>query len=471
MTPQRRVPMPRTPSDLHYLPLLEAASLIRRRRLSPVELTSAVLGRIEALDSRLHAFITVCREQALKAARAAEKEIARGEWRGLLHGIPVGVKDTHYTKGILTTAGSPVLADFIPSFDATVVARMKQAGAILIGKTNLPEFSFGGNTPARNPWDLSRPPGGSSGGAAIALATGMLTAATGGDTSGSIRFPATLCGVVGMKPTFGRVSRYGVVPISWSLDHVGPMTRTVADNAALLKVLAGGDPQDPFSSDEPVPDYLKLLKQPIAGMRIGVPPDAVLEDWHPDVLRAYEEVLRVLKKLGGRIRQAELPPTLPAMDECQRVVRIAEAASYHESHLASRADRYAPDTSDINVRCPRRDVEVGHLLTATQYLRAQRVTRRFIQEMTEFFSRIDLFVTPERPAPAGEKIQVKQEFARMFNCSGFPALALPAGFSQSPPGLPVGVQIAAGPFEEARIYAAAVAYERETGWSRIHPNL
>src|SRR6266542_6058926 len=241
------------PGDLPYLSLTEAAALIKSRRLSPVELTQTILDRIAKIDTRIGAFITVTREEALRAAREAEQEIARGKYRGALHGIPFGVKDTHYTRGIKTTVNTPVLLDFVPDFDATVVARLKAAGGVLVGKMKLPEFSFGsagegGAFPdAKNPWDLSRTPGGSSSGSAAALAAGLVTVAIGGDTSGSIRNPATFCGVVGMKPTYGRVSRHGIVAISWSLDHVGPMTRTVADNATLLNVIAGHDAADDTS--------------------------------------------------------------------------------------------------------------------------------------------------------------------------------------------------------------------------------
>ena len=458
-------------SDLHYLSISEASVLIRRRQISPVDLVSAALRRIDAVEIRVHAFITVTRNEAMKAARAAEREISRGKYRGPLHGIPVGVKDTHYTRGIRTTAGSAVLGDFVPEFDATVVTRLKDAGAILIGKTNLPEFSFGSATPASNPWDLSRTPGGSSGGSAIGLATGMLAGATGGDTSGSIRFPATYCGVVGLKPTFGRVSRYGVVPISWSLDHVGPMTRTVRDNAILLGVLSGYDPQDASSSEEPVPDYTRSLRRAVRGMKIGIPRGQMLQGYHPDVLRAFEDALRHFKKMGARVSEVAMPATLDIMDECQRVIRIAEAASYHERFLASRADRYGSDTTDPDARSPRRDVEAGCLITAIQYLRAQRVSRIFLRQMLELFQTLDVFITPGRPAPAGEKGHVRQEFARMFNCCGFPAMAVPAGFSNSPPGLPVGLQIAAGPFDEEKIYTVAYAYERETEWFRTRPSI
>lgn len=465
-------PAPRTvaapdKSFLHYLSIVEAGELIRTRRLSPVELTEAVLRRIDSVEPKLHAFITVTRDTAMEAARQAEKEIAAGKYRGPLHGIPFGVKDTHYTKGIKTTAGSRVLDDFLPPFDATVVARLKQAGAVLMGKTNLPEFSMGGATPSSNPWDVSRTPGGSSGGSAVALAAGMLIAATGGDTSNSIRHPATLCNVVGMKATYGRVSRNGIVAISWSLDHVGPMTRTVEDNAVMLNLLAGQDPLDESSSDAPVPDYTRTLRGGVRGLRVAIPRDMFIDDFHPDCRKAFRDAIEVFSGMGARILQVDMPPTLEAMDEGQRIIRIAEAASYHEPLLAKRADRYGADTA-AGFR-PRRDVEAGHLVTATQYLRALRLRKLFIRQMNDLFKTFDVFVTPGRPAPAGEQARVRQDFARMFDTSGFPCMAVPAGFSTNPPGLPVGLQIAAGPFEEPMIYRAAYAYEEATHWDRKRP--
>src|SRR6058998_3362757 len=302
-------------ADLSYLSLTDAAALIKSRHLSPVELTQALLDRIDRLDNAVGAFITVTRDEALGAARAAERAIARGQYRGPLHGIPFGVKDTHYTKGIRTTANTPVLHDFVPDFDATVVARLKSAGGVLLGKMKLPEFSFGsagegGAFPdAKNPWNLSRTPGGSSSGSAAALAAGLLTVATGGDTSGSIRNPATFCGVVGMKPTYGRVSRHGIVVISWSLDHVGPMSRTVADNATLLNAIAGRDPADDTSSDLPVPDYTRALGRGVRGLRIGVPKPAQFDGYHADVMRAFEESLAVFRRLGASVFDVDLPAT------------------------------------------------------------------------------------------------------------------------------------------------------------------
>lgn len=455
---------PSNRAELPYLTVAEAAALIRSRRLSPVDLVQAVVERIDRLDPKVHAFITVTREKALSVARAAEQEIAAGKYRGPLLGIPFGVKDTHYTKGIRTTANTPVLEDFVPDFDATVVTRLERAGAVLVGKLNLPEFSFGGASTggafpgANNPWDLSRTPGGSSSGSGAALAAGFVLAATGGDTSGSIRNPATLCGVVGMKPTYGRVSRHGIVAISWSLDHVGPMTRTVVDNAIVLNVLAGHDPLDESSAQLPVPDYTRALTRGVRGMRVGVPKAAMFDGYHADVLRAFDEALATFRKLGARVVEVEMPPTIDAIDDVQSIVRIAEASSYHEPFLSERAERYG----QTNVR---RDVESGTLITAVQYLRAQKVRARFVKELTALFRTFDVFLTPGMPAPAGEPMEnVRQSFRRMFNACGFPALVLPNGFSTSPTGLPIGLQIAAKPFDEETIYAAAAAFEEATEW-------
>jgi aspartyl-tRNA(Asn)/glutamyl-tRNA(Gln) amidotransferase subunit A len=457
-------------ADLFYLSLTEAAALIKSRRLSPVELTRAILDRIDRVDGKVGAFITVTGDEALRAARDAEQAIGRRTYRGPLHGIPFAVKDTHYTKGIRTTANTPVLADFIPDFDATVVTRLKQAGGVLIGKTKLPEFSFGsagegGAFPdAKNPWNLSRTPGGSSSGSAAALAAGLVTGATGGDTSGSIRNPATFCGVVGMKPTYGRVSRRGIVAISWSLDHVGPMTRTVEDNAMLLNIIAGHDAGDDTSSLLPVPDYTRALGRGVRGMRAGIPTPPQFDGYHPDVMRAFHAALDIFRKLGARVFEVDLPATASVIDDAQAIVRIAEAASYHEPFLATSPDRYGPTTV-------RRDVEAGSLMTAVQYLRAQKVRAIFTREMAETFARLDVFLTPGMPAPAGERVDVGQPFRRMFNACGFPALVLPMGFSTSPPGLPLGLQIAAKPFDEEAIYAAAQAFESATEWHSKRPVL
>jgi aspartyl-tRNA(Asn)/glutamyl-tRNA(Gln) amidotransferase subunit A len=472
--PQRRASIAgRVPdaADLPYLTVTEAAGLIRSRRLSSVALTQALLERIDRLEPRVHAYLTVARDEALAAARAADQEIGAGKYRGAFHGIPFAVKDTHYTKGIRTTANTPVLSDFVPDFDATVVARLKQAGAVLMGKLSLPEFSFGGSPvgggefpDSANPWDVSRTPGGSSSGSGAALAAGLVIAATGGDTSGSIRNPAALCGVVGMKPTYGRVSRHGIVTISWSLDHVGPMTRSVADNALMLNIIAGHDPEDDSSAAVPVPDYVRALSRGVRGMRMGIPRPRLIADYHPDCLRAFDEALAVFRKFGATTLEVDMPPTLEAIDDVQTIVRIAEAASYHEPFLAAKPERYGK----TNVR---RDVEAGSLITAMQYLRAQKVRAKFVKEFAALFNTFDLFLTPGFPAPAGEPSEARQPFRRVFNVCGFPALSQPAGFSTTPPGLPLALQISAKPWAEETIYAAAAAFESATSWHLQRPRL
>jgi aspartyl-tRNA(Asn)/glutamyl-tRNA(Gln) amidotransferase subunit A len=451
-------------SELHYLTIRDAAARIRSKRLSPVELTQAILNRIEQIEPKVHAFITVTRQEAIDAARVAEREIAGGRYRGPLHGIPFAVKDTHYTKGIKTTCASPVLADFIPSFDATVVTRLKNAGGILIGKTNLPEFSsgsFGNGT--NNPWNLAKPPGGSSGGNAAGLAAGMFAAASGGDTGGSIRGPAALCGVVGLKPTYGRVSGYGIMKLSWSVDHVGPMTRTVEDNAFMLSIVAGYDAEDWATAEVPVPDYTRALRRGVRGMRVGIPKRSLIEGFHQDELKAFENAVNVYQKLGARVAEADLPSTLPLMADAHNIIRICEAASYHEPFLAARPELYGP----TNVR---RDVEAGALITAGQYLRAQKMRKVFVKQLLTIFSGFDVFITPES-APAGEQSMAKLNPHSPFNDSGFPGMAVPAGFSTEPPGLPLSIQIVGKPFDEEMVYAAGYAYESETRWYEKRPML
>ena len=452
--------------DLPNLTIAAAAEHIRKKQLSPVELGQAVLARIDALNPKLGAFITVVSEQAMEASRAAEKEIQQGKYRGPLHGIPVAVKDTHYTKGIRTTAASNILKDFVPDFDCTNVVRLKNAGAILVGKTNLPEFSFGGNTPGtHNPWDLSRTAGGSSGGSGCGLAASLILGATGGDTSGSIRNPASTNGCVGFMPTFGRVSRYGVVPISWTLDHLGPMARTVEDTALLLQVLAGYDPKDGFSAQGPVPDYSAQLRKGIRGLRVGYLAQSEIKGFHPDTTKAYYDSVKVFEGQGARVQELTFPPRMRATGGSHGLIRIAEAATYHRQFLRTVADQYK---TDQQVRVT---VEAGSLLTASQYMRCQRARRLFIQDMYKVFEPLDVLLTPTMPAPAGVEVQVEETYRNWWDLCGFPALSLPCGFSTNPANLPIGLQIAARPFQEPVVLTAAQAYESATDWHKRHPPL
>jgi aspartyl-tRNA(Asn)/glutamyl-tRNA(Gln) amidotransferase subunit A len=450
--------------DLHYLTIRDASARIRSRRLSPVELTQATLARIDAVEPKVRAFITLTRESALETARAAEREIMAGRYRGPLHGIPIAVKDTHYTKGVRTTCASPVHENFVPPFDATIVTRLKNAGAILMGKTNLPEFSSGSSgNGTNNPWNLGRPTGGSSAGNAAGLAAGMFFGASGGDTGASIRGPAALCGVVGLKPTYGRVSGYGVMKLSWSVDHNGPMTRTVEDNALLLNVIAGYDPEDWATADVAVPDYTRALRRGVRGMRIGIPKRALIAGFHPDELKAFDDALDVFRKLGARVIEVDLPETIRVMGDAHNIIRICEAASYHEPFLATKAELYGAS----NVR---RDVEAGALITAGQYLRAQKMRKVFVRQMLALFEGFDLMMTPET-VPAGEPSKGPLNPHSPFNDTGFPGMAVPAGFSTSPQGLPLSIQIVGKPFDEETVYAAGHAYESETRWHERRPAL
>lgn len=462
-------------SELPALTIAEAAKRLESRQLSPVELTRAVLERIDRLNPRVGAFITVAADQAMDAARAAEREIQQGRYRGPLHGIPLGVKDTYYTKGILTTAASPVLKDFVPEFDAAIVERMKAGGAIVVGKLNLPEFSFGGYTPGcNNPWDLTRNAGGSSGGPAAALAASMLPGAAGGDTSGSIRNPASTCGVVGLKPTSGIVSRFGVIPISWTLDHLGPMSRTVEDNAILLKAISGYDPRDRHSVRAPVRDYPRLLRRSVRGLHLGVIAPAEIDRFHPDTKAAFASAVDVLKGLGADIREVTFPPRMKAAGAAHGIIRISEAAAYHRQYLRSdAAERYISDVGRTGpqVSRVRTTVEAGSLLTAAHYLQAQRARALFIEDMTAAYAPLDAVLSPTMPSPAGVASSAPETFRSWWNLSGFPAISVPCGFSTDPPGLPIGLQISAAPFQDALVLAIAHAYEQATDWHRRRPAL
>jgi aspartyl-tRNA(Asn)/glutamyl-tRNA(Gln) amidotransferase subunit A len=476
-TPRQRPPEAATSAaalDLSTLTIVDAARQISKRRLSPVELTKAVLARVEALNPKVGAFITVAAEQALTAARNAEREIQKGAYRGPLHGIPVGVKDTYYTKGIRTTAATPVLENFVPDFDAAIVERMTNAGGILIGKLNLPEWSFGGFTPGcNNPWDLTRNSGGSSGGAGAALAASLVLGAAGGDTSGSIRNPASTCGVVGLKPTFGLVSRYGVVPISWSLDHLGPMAKTVEDTAILLAIIAGHDARDRFSARVQMPDYRRLGAS-VRGMRLGVIAAAEIEQFHPETKRAFFDAVKVLQGLGAQIGEVTFPPRMKVAAGCQRIIRICEAAAYHRQYLTTdAADKYISDAgrSGPGVSRVRTSVEGGSLVTAAQYLMAQRARALFIDDMYKVFEPLDALLTPTMPSPGLVAADPPETFRSWWNVCGFPAISLPCGFSKDPADLPIGLQISAQPFQDARVLAIAHAYESATDWHKRRPKL
>jgi aspartyl-tRNA(Asn)/glutamyl-tRNA(Gln) amidotransferase subunit A len=457
--------------ELAYASIREIGALFRRRKLSPVELAQSQLARVARLDPELRAFVTLTAERAMADARAAEAALLGGDDRPLL-GIPVGHKDIFATAGIRTTAGSDLLADWIPSLDATAVWKWHEAGTVLLGKLITHEFAFGIQLPghrfppARNPWNREYIPGGSSSGSGAALAAGLVYGATGSDTSGSIRGPAAFCGVVGLKPTFGRVSRAGVIPLSWSLDHAGTLARTVEDCALLLHAMAGHDEADPTSSRQPVPDYAAGLPAGIRGLRIGVPRNYFFEGATDETVAAFEAALQVLRELGADVKDI----TLPALAGTHAVLLIlmAEAFAYHESDIRTRPDRYG----DVL----RERIQAGGLITAAEYLQAQRVRARIARELTEALRDFDLLATPTMPKPA-PTLQVAQDpnagFPRNnmapFNLAGLPSLAVPCGFTAN--GLPLSLQLSGRAFDEATVLRAGAAYERATAWHRRRPAL
>ncbi|MFQ6078126.1 MAG: amidase [Thermodesulfobacteriota bacterium] len=466
--------------DLESFTIHGLSELVRKREISPVEIIRATLRRIERYDGELKAYITVSSEEALESAKRAEASIARGGYIGPLHGIPIGLKDIIFTKGIRTTCGSKILADFFPREDATVVTRLKKAGAIIVGKLNCHEFAYGATsvnphygTP-ENPWNARCIPGGSSGGSAVAVASSLCLGALGTDTGGSIRIPSSLCGIVGLKPTYGRVSTYGVYPLSWSLDHVGPMTKTVKDAAILLQLLAGHDPRDANSNSRPVPDYLSI-REDVRGLRAGVPSDFYFENCDPEVRECVMKALEALREAGVLIGEVAIPH-LKHATTAGLVILLAEAASQHENYLkGGQSEGYGKDVRGL--------LKSGTFVTATQYIKAQRVRSVIRKEFLKAFELVDVLITPGLPVVAphmeqnsvtlsGKKETVRSALTRLmrpYNLTGVPAIVLPCGFSKS--GLPVALQIAGRPFEEASILAVAQAYEKQSSWHERRPSI
>lgn len=461
-------------SELCYLTVTQASALLADRQLSPVELVRAYLDRIDALDSTLHAYVTLLPERALAQAREVEADMLRGNYRGPLHGIPIGLKDLYDTAGILTTAMSRVTPDRVPTEDATTVAKLNDAGAILLGKLAMHEFALGGPDtsslfpPARNPWNLNHIPGGSSSGSGAAVAAGLCMGALGSDTGGSIRGPASMCSIVGIKPTYGRVSNFGVVPLSWSQDHCGPMTRTVEDNALMLQALAGHDPKDPTTSPAPVANYTANLKDGIKGMTVGVPCRYFFESGphvEPETLAAIERGLEVMAELGAVVRDVDIPHVEQSRFANQAIM-MGEAFAYHEQNLKTRRQDYG--------NMVRNRFLLGGLLTISDYIQAQRVRRLIKREMAEALKEVDVLITPTSPKPAaafegytGSATLSGPSFTGPFNASGLPAISVPGGFSSQ--GLPIGLQIAGKPFDEATVLRVAYSYEQASRWFETRP--
>ena len=455
--------------EAHYAGIRELGQRFRRKDLSPVEYTNTVLQRIERLDPSLNAFVTVTADRALAEAKAAEAAIARGDARPLL-GIPVGYKDIYCTRGVRTTGGSALLDTWVPDVDATCVTRWQDAGCVMLGKLITHEFAWGIQTPdhrfppAKNPWKPGHIPGGSSSGSGAALASGMCVGATGSDTGGSIRGPASFCGIVGLKPTYGRCSRAGVLTLSWTLDHTGPMARTVEDCAYLLQPLAGHDPLDPASSRAPVPDYVAALGQPMRGVRIGVVRDYFLDGATGEVVGAFDESLTTLRSLGATVRDVTIPHIWDAPSFM--VIMASEAFAYHERDLRERPEKYG----DLL----RERLMSGGLYTGAEYVQAMRLRERLRQSMLDVLQTVDLLATPTSPKPAptftamyDTTIGFPRSNTPPFNLTGLPTLALPNGFSSD--GLPISLQLTGRPFDEATVLRVGHAYERATDWHTRRP--
>jgi aspartyl-tRNA(Asn)/glutamyl-tRNA(Gln) amidotransferase subunit A len=462
-------------SELWRQPIETLAPAIRSGKVSPVALAEACLDRIEQVDGRLDSFIHVS-AHALEAARTAERAIKQGHWRGPLHGIPIGVKDNYLTQDMPTTVGTRAAGLNYPMRDSAAAARLRAAGAVLIGKTRTHEFAWGNVTPpVRNPWDLTRVPSGSSGGSGAAVAAGLCVAGLGSDTGGSIRMPAAACGTVGLKATFGRVSRDGVVPHSWSLDHAGPLTRTVADTAHMMQVLAGYDAADPACQDQPVPDYTQALERPVKGLTLGVCRNHFFDNLQEDVGVAVEQAIDDLARAGATVRDLRIPLLEHGLGAIF-AIELSSSTAYHDQSLrAGRVADYQPDVRTL--------VEMGRLVTGPDYLKAEQYRTALMDAYREVFESVDVVIGPTTPITAWKRgewtVQVhgKPEsvlaaswrFTYPYNLTGLPAISVPCGFDRD--GLPIGLQLAARPFDEMTVLRVAHAYERSHEWKERWPNL
>jgi aspartyl-tRNA(Asn)/glutamyl-tRNA(Gln) amidotransferase subunit A len=456
-------------------PISELAPALRSGALSSVELVENALARIAALDHKIESFVSIA-EDARGQAAAADAQIRGGGWRGPLHGVPVAVKDNYLARDMPTRAGTEAPGVGFPMQDSAVVAKLRAAGAVIIGKTRMHEFAWGNVTPpSKNPWDLMRVPGGSSGGSGAAVAAGIVPVAMGSDTGGSIRIPASLCGTVGLKPTFGRVSRAGIVPHSWSLDHAGPLSYTVADSAHVLSVISGYDPADPGSARQNLPDFASALGQPIAGLRVGICKNHFFGRNQTDVDAAIEAAIKFYRDAGATITEFELPILAYGLGAIF-AIELSSSTAYHSRNLASGA--VAGFTEDVRLL-----VEMGRLVTGPDYLKAEQLRRVLMDDLARIFADVDVILGPTSPLtawPIGEwTVRVGAEDESVlaaswrltypWNLAGLPAISLPCGFDAG--GLPIGLQLAARPFDELTVIRAADAYERAHDWKEMRPTL
>ena len=421
----------------YELTVSQASQQIKEKKLSPVDLAQSLLERIDATESDLKAWVTIDKEEVLTTAKQLEEEASQGKSRGLLHGVPVGLKDIFYTAGMKTAAGSKVYADFVPDFDATSVAKIKEAGGIILGKAVTTEFATSDPSPTFNPWNPEHTPGGSSSGSSVAVATKTVGAALGSQTGGSTCRPAAYNGIVGLKATYGRISRYGVVPVSWSLDHVGILARTVEDAALMLQVISGEDENDPGSASEPVPDFLKQMSDHNRAPRIGIVSDYYAEKSTPEVWSNTQDAIKQLKDAGAEVAELNLPDSFNTAHSAHWIARIAECAAFHEQFHADRAEDYGPRI--------RSGMEMGMLVPATKYLQAQRLRRQFRQDMVQLVQQVDVVLTPTMPSPAPKDRNTTGDasFQVPWTTSGLPTVTIPSGLSDN--GMPLACLLYTSP--------------------------
>lgn len=452
----------------YELSFSEASQKIQNRELSPVELTESSLRRIKEVEPQINAFATITEDLALKQAAQAEQEIAAGNWRGPLHGIPLGVKDLYDTAGVPTTSSSRVRADYVPDADSVSVQKLAEAGMVMVGKTHTHEFAFGATTPTtRNPWDTSKIPGGSSGGSGAAVASGSVTVALGSDTGGSIRIPASVCGTVGLKPTYGRAPRTGVASLSWALDHVGPLTRNVGDSAVVMAAMSGHDRRDPASVDRPRPDWTEDLGGSVKGTKIGIPTNLYNERVQQETWDASMAAADTLKQLGAELVDVEIPYA-DKVTAVEWAIMLAEASAYHQDALRETPELFTDEVRTL--------IEAGEGILATSYINAQRMRNLMQAAWKEMFSSIDVLLAPTIPGPAADAENPVFEwpsgdiepatttyvrFSAPANLTGLPAISFPVGYSAEG-GLPLGAQVIGKPFREGDILRVAAAYEAAT---------
>ena len=466
--------------ELCFLSIARMGQLIREKKVSALELVKAHLDRIERTEPTLNAFITVLAEEALQKGREAESEIQSGNLRGPLHGVPFALKDLYATKGIRTTSGVRIFHDHHPHSDSTLGQRLESAGAILLGKLNMNPLAYGPtgeNTDygdVHNPWHPERMPGGSSSGSGSAVAARQAALALGSDTGGSVRIPSALCGLVGLKPTYGRLSLSGLTPLSWSMDHPGPLVRNVQDCALVMEVLGGHDPGDPFSANRAVPKYREALDEPLCSAVVGVPREILESPLHPEVEGAFRQSLERIQELGLEVREIGWPLFTSAAG-ISLTILMTEASAYH-ADLIRRQAAQLPEAVRLRL-------EAGFFISGVEYVRAQRARGQFVQQSREILQRVDFLASPSVLVPACplgtpevqagnqslDTITALTQLTRPFNVNGFPALTVPCGFSEE--GLPIGLQLASLPFQEPRLLQLGHAYQQVTDWHQRHPQL